>query len=108
MAGRYRHPSNFATYPNRLHESPVSSTHGDRVDHRTHVTPQMNRAPAVFLFRHVSRQLSSHVVVLLSILAAVGCAVGAQYAVKNLVDVLDVGEPSDRELCGAVGLLLGL
>jgi ATP-binding cassette subfamily B protein len=42
------------------------------------------------------------------VLSAVGCAIGAQYAVKNLVDVLSLGNPSDWQLWNAVALLLGL
>ena len=48
------------------------------------------------------------VVVLLAVLGAVGCAIGAQYSVKNLVDVLGLGKPSDWQLWSAVALLLGL
>ena len=61
------------------------------------------RGPIPFLFHYVRRRLGSHVVVLAAILAAVGCAVGAQYAVKNLVDVLGWPSPpatgfrSDRQ-----------
>ncbi len=45
---------------------------------------------------------------LLAVLSAVGCAIGSQYAIKNLVDVLGLGQPSDLALWGAVGLLLAL
>jgi ATP-binding cassette subfamily B protein len=38
----------------------------------------------------------------------VGCAIGSQYAVKNLVDVLSSGFPSNVTLTTAVALLLGL
>lgn len=46
--------------------------------------------------------------VLIAVLSAVVCAIGSQYAVKNLVDVLGLGTPSDRQLWNAVALLLGL
>jgi ATP-binding cassette subfamily B protein len=61
-----------------------------------------------FLARNVRRRLWSHSVVLLSVLAAVGCAVASQYAVKHLVDVLGTHDPASRILWGAVGLLLAL
>jgi ATP-binding cassette subfamily B protein len=61
-----------------------------------------------FLGRYVRRRLFSHLVVLLSVLAAVGCAVASQYAVKHLVDVLGMRDPDSEVLWGAVGLLLGL
>jgi ATP-binding cassette subfamily B protein len=64
--------------------------------------------PAAFLVHYVGRRLTSHLVVLLAVLSAVGCAIGSQYAIKNLVDVLGSGQPSDLALWGAVGLLLAL
>jgi ATP-binding cassette, subfamily B, bacterial len=64
--------------------------------------------PAAFLLHYVGRRLMSHLLVLLAVLSAVGCAIGAQYAIKNLVDVLGSGQPSDFALWGAVGILLAL
>jgi ATP-binding cassette, subfamily B, bacterial len=64
--------------------------------------------PAVFLLHYVGRRLMSHLLVLIAVLSAVGCAIGAQYAIKNLVDVLGAGQPSDGALWGAVGFLLAL
>ncbi len=61
-----------------------------------------------FLGRYVRRRFLSHGVVLLSVLAAVGCAVGSQYAVKHLVDVLGTHDPASQVLWGAVGVLLAL
>lgn len=66
------------------------------------------RGPARFLLHYVLRHWLSHAVVLLAVLSAVGCAIGSQYAVKNLVDVLGLGNVSDWQLWGAVALLLGL
>jgi ATP-binding cassette subfamily B protein len=62
----------------------------------------------IFLLHYVGRRLTSHLLVLLAVLSAVGCAIGSQYAIKNLVDVLGSGQPSDLALWGAVGLLLAL
>jgi ATP-binding cassette subfamily B protein len=67
-----------------------------------------SRGPVLFLWHYVRRRLARHLVVLLAVLTAVSCAVGAQYAVKNLVDVLVAGDPSDWELWSAVAILLGL
>ncbi len=64
--------------------------------------------PMSFLLHHVRRKLLGHLVVLLAVLLAVGCAIASQYGVKNLVDVLDLHHPSTRQLWGAVALLLGL
>ena len=61
-----------------------------------------------FLGRYVRRRFLSHAIVLMAVLAAVTCAVGSQYAVKNLVDVLGTKHPPTYLLWGAVALLLGL
>jgi ATP-binding cassette subfamily B protein len=67
-----------------------------------------SRGAISFLGRYVRRRLLSHTVVLVAVLAAVGCAVASQYAVKHLVDVLGTHDPATRVLWGAVGLLLAL
>ena len=61
-----------------------------------------------FLGRYVRRRFLSHGIVLIAVLAAVSAAVGSQYAVKNLVDVLGTKQPPSYTLWGAVALLLGL
>jgi ATP-binding cassette, subfamily B, bacterial len=68
----------------------------------------LSGGPSRFLLHYVRRRLGSHLVVLLSVLAAVGCAIGSQYAVKNLVDVLGAKQTSDVDLWTTVALLLGL
>jgi ATP-binding cassette subfamily B protein len=57
---------------------------------------------------YAGRRLGGHMLVFASVLAAVCCAIGAQYGVKNLVDVLGAGATTDRELWSAVVLLLAL
>jgi ATP-binding cassette subfamily B protein len=61
-----------------------------------------------FLARYVRRRIFSHAIVLGAVLAAVVCAVGSQYAVKNLVDVLGTQHPPVYRLWSAVVLLLAL
>src|ERR1700738_3217917 len=61
-----------------------------------------------FLAHYVRRRILSHAVVLGAVLAAVICAVGSQYAVKNLVDVLGTQHPAAYTLWSAVALLLAL
>ena len=61
-----------------------------------------------FLARYVRRRILSHAIVLGAVLAAVICAVGSQYAVKNLVDVLGVQHPPSYRLWSAVAVLLAL
>jgi len=70
--------------------------------------PYASKGPASFVARYVWRRLPSHLIVLVSVLAAVACAVASQYAVKHLVDVLGMHDPASRILWGAVGLLLAL
>jgi ATP-binding cassette subfamily B protein len=65
-----------------------------------------DQQPARFLLKYVGRRLGSHVIVLVAVLAAVGCAIGSQYGVKNLVDALQGA--GDAGLWSAVGLLLAL
>ncbi|MBL6752386.1 MAG: ABC transporter ATP-binding protein [Nevskia sp.] len=67
-----------------------------------------SRGASVFLLHYIGRRAASHLVVLVSVLAAVGCAVGSQYAVKGLVDVLSAHNPPDYQLWGAVAVLLAL
>jgi ATP-binding cassette subfamily B protein len=66
------------------------------------------RGALPFLLHYVGRSLRCHIVVLAAIFAAVGCAIGSQYAVKNLVDVLGWQFPPARSLWTAVGILLAL
>ncbi len=44
--------------------------------------------PLVFILRYVRLRPKSHAVILIAVLGAVACAVGTQYGVKHLVDVL--------------------
>ncbi len=66
------------------------------------------RGATRFLARYVMRRFFSHAIVLTAVLAAVGCAVASQYAVKHLVDVLGARHPASHVLWGSVGSLLGL
>ncbi|KAA2214268.1 ABC transporter ATP-binding protein [Teichococcus oryzae] len=55
---------------------------------------RLSRRPIGFLFRHLRPHAGSHVAVMIAVLGAVGCSVGANYAVKNLIDTLS-GGPSN-------------
>ncbi len=66
------------------------------------------RGPGSFLMHYAGRRPGGHMLVFASVLAAVCCAIGAQYGVKNLVDVLGAGATTDRELWSAMALLLAL
>lgn len=47
--------------------------------------------PIRLLLRYVARHAISHALILTSIVAAVGCALASQYAIKSLIDSLGVG-----------------
>ncbi|MBS0521098.1 MAG: ABC transporter ATP-binding protein [Proteobacteria bacterium] len=47
--------------------------------------------PVAFLLRYVGRRPIAHASILAAVLAAVGCSVSTQYAVKTLVDTLAAG-----------------
>ncbi len=47
--------------------------------------------PFPFVFRYIRQRPASHLVILISVVAAVGCSVGTQYGVKGLVDSLSAG-----------------
>ncbi|MFC3126916.1 ABC transporter ATP-binding protein [Pseudoroseomonas globiformis] len=55
---------------------------------------RLSRRPIGFLFRHLRPYAGSHVAIMIAVLGAVGCSVGANYAVKNLIDTLS-GGPSN-------------
>jgi ATP-binding cassette subfamily B protein len=48
-------------------------------------------APGAFVAHYVRRRALSHTIILLAVLAAVGCSVAAQYGVKLIVDSLSQG-----------------
>ncbi|MDB5583939.1 MAG: ATP-binding cassette, subfamily [Bradyrhizobium sp.] len=47
--------------------------------------------PFAFVLRYINQRLTSHVVILTCVVAAVACSVGTQYGVKYLVDGLSAG-----------------
>src|SRR5580704_12186664 len=52
---------------------------------------RFTNTPFAFLAHYVRRRALSHAVILLAVLAAVGCSVAAQYGVKFIVDTLSQG-----------------
>jgi ATP-binding cassette subfamily B protein len=67
-----------------------------------------SRGATRFLLHYVARRATSHLVVLVAVIAAVACAIGAQYAVKHLVDVLSTADPKSNAIWWAVGILLAV
>src|SRR5436309_13678568 len=62
--------------------------------------------PLAFLARYVRRRPIAHAAIVTAVVAAVGCSVGAQYAVKILVDTLAAGADAARASDAWLGLAL--
>ena len=50
-----------------------------------------SQSPLSFIGRYIRRHVVAHTIVLISVVLAVGCSIGSQYAVKDLVDTLTAG-----------------
>ena len=64
--------------------------------------------PLRLLWRYIARRKVSHLIVLLSVIAAVGCALASQYGIKNLIDALPSGRAHPAIVMHAFLLLVGL
>ncbi|WP_206999669.1 ABC transporter ATP-binding protein [Trinickia mobilis] len=64
--------------------------------------------PLAFLLIYIRSHPIAHAIVLASVFAAVGCALGSQYAIKHLIDVLGAGRHHPAPLWSAFGILVGL
>jgi ATP-binding cassette subfamily B protein len=68
-------------------------------------------SPAAFIGRYIRRHPVGHAIILFSVVAAVFCAIGSQYAIKHLVDVLSAagdGPVGGRAVWSAFAVLAGL
>ncbi|CAM2173240.1 Transport ATP-binding protein CydCD [Burkholderia cepacia] len=110
-------------YSVRANAGKRSRRNAQSPNHRTHIleslTPAQRNAhnaklssyahrPIAFLFRYIRLHPVAHLIVLCSVLAAVGCALGSQYAIKHLIDVLATGRHHPGPLWSAFALLVGL
>ena len=64
--------------------------------------------PLGFLLRYVRRRFLSHFTILIAVLGAVGCSVGAQYGIKLLVDALSAGPQHIHGVWVAFAVLVAL
>ena len=64
--------------------------------------------PFPFVLRYLRQRLSSHIVIVLSVIAAVACSVGTQYGVKSVVDGLTAGASHAGSVWLAFILLMSL
>ncbi len=100
-------PSRHAHSPNHRTHILESLTPAQRNAHNAKLSSYAHR-PIAFLFRYIRLHPVAHLIVLCSVLAAVGCALGSQYAIKHLIDVLATGRHHPGPLWGAFALLVGL
>jgi ATP-binding cassette subfamily B protein len=73
---------------------------------QTRYLESFRHRPIGFILHYVRQEAAPHAVVIASVVAAVACAIGSQYAIKHLVDVLALGNSGTIWL--AYGLLVGL
>ena len=66
----------------------------------------VSQRPVSFMLRYVRRHLIGHLVVLVSVILAVGCSIASQYSVKHLVDTLTAG--AHGPVWAAFGVLAAL
>lgn len=64
--------------------------------------------PLRLVWRYITRHRISHLIVLLSVIAAVGCALASQYGIKHLIDSLPDGRTHPSIVMHAFLLLVGL
>ncbi|CAM2166227.1 ABC transporter [Burkholderia latens] len=100
-------PGRRAHSPNHRTHILESLTPAQRNAHNAKLSSYAHR-PIAFLFRYIRLHPVAHLVVLCSVLAAVGCALGSQYAIKHLIDVLATGRHHPGPLWSAFALLVGL
>jgi ATP-binding cassette subfamily B protein len=91
----------------RSHEELEHLTVAQRNARNAKLSSYANR-PLAFLFIYIRRHPVEHAIVLASVFAAVGCALGSQYAIKHLIDVLGAGRHHPGPLWTAFAILVGL
>jgi ATP-binding cassette subfamily B protein len=64
--------------------------------------------PFAFVMRYLRQRPAAHIVILVTVAAAVACSVGTQYGVKYLVDNLAAGPTHDGGVWLAFAFLVGL
>src|SRR5215470_5912269 len=64
--------------------------------------------PLQFVLRYLRRRPLSHLLILVTVVAAVACSVGTQYGVKYLVDCLSAGRDHAAQVWLAFAFLMSL
>ncbi|HEY2022060.1 ABC transporter ATP-binding protein [Paraburkholderia sp.] len=64
--------------------------------------------PLALMWRYIARHKLAHAILLLTIFAAIGCALAAQYGIRNLIDALPDGHAHRDRVVRAFLILVGL
>ncbi|NYH15860.1 ABC transporter ATP-binding protein [Paraburkholderia bryophila] len=75
---------------------------------RSRVLSRYAGRPIRLIWRYVARHKFAHSVVLLSVVAAVGCALASQYGIRNLIDALPSGRAHPQNVVRAFAVLVVL
>ncbi|NYH25706.1 ABC transporter ATP-binding protein [Paraburkholderia bryophila] len=75
---------------------------------RSRVLSRYAGRPIRLIWRYVARHKFAHSVVLLSVVAAVGCALASQYGIRNLIDALASGRAHPQNVVRAFAVLVVL
>ena len=72
------------------------------------IPPPAGTGPLRFLWHYARRRAPGHLLVLVAVLAAVGCSVAAQYGLKRLIDIVSAGPGAAAAVWPAFGFLCGI
>nr|WKF59446.1 ATM1-type heavy metal exporter [Paraburkholderia busanensis] len=75
---------------------------------RSRVLSRYAGRPIRLIWRYVARRKLAHTVVLASVVAAVACALLAQYGIRNLIDALPTGRAHPQNVIRAFAILVAL
>ena len=75
---------------------------------RSRVLSRYAGRPLALIWRYIARRKLAHGILLLSIFAAIGCALAAQYGIRNLVDALPDGHVHRERVVHAFLVLVAL
>jgi ATP-binding cassette subfamily B protein len=89
----------------RSDRSRASRVRGRR---RSRVLSRYAGRPVRLIWRYVVRHKVAHVIMLVSVVAAVGFALASQYGIRNLIDALPSGRAHPQTVMYAFAVLVGL
>src|SRR5471032_2027652 len=75
---------------------------------RSRVLSRYAGRPIRLIWRYVARHKTAHSLVLVSVFAAVACALASQYGIRNLIDALPTGRAHPERVIRAFTILVAL